>query len=414
LHLDAAAGKLTLVQGRRIELCGVSVEVETDHAEFAAYLGGQFAASATDAPPDVAVRVRWTDGPRPALVPDAVFPGWPAETRVDRHVWLGPGTVLCLRQDDAPQIAVASRPGPPRRLELRFLLARRGRLAGGRRRLLRWRRLPALRRGRLSTLTTAVYYPVWWHLEARGLAHPLHAAAVALDGRALLFGGLPGCGKSTLATSFPGAPGAELLSDNVVLHDGAEVHGCFEPILLDAATRGWLAERVPLTPIGRRHQYARDAYHLPHRTGGVPLAAAVVVARGRATRLTRLASGECARLLLAANEAARRCALPRARGAPGSRSAALAAVEQRIVDLDRLLAGVPCYWLEAREGAPAEAVARCAPTRRGGAGGGELSEPIRSKTEMQEFYDDPKVVETYLERKRQPLGAVLHERQVAF
>jgi SAM-dependent methyltransferase len=43
-----------------------------------------------------------------------------------------------------------------------------------------------------------------------------------------------------------------------------------------------------------------------------------------------------------------------------------------------------------------------------------LSEPIRSKSEMQEFYDDPKVVETYLERKRQPLGAVLHERQVAF
>jgi SAM-dependent methyltransferase len=43
-----------------------------------------------------------------------------------------------------------------------------------------------------------------------------------------------------------------------------------------------------------------------------------------------------------------------------------------------------------------------------------LSEPIRSKSAMQEFYDAPKVVETYLERKRQPLGAVLHERQVAF
>ena len=43
-----------------------------------------------------------------------------------------------------------------------------------------------------------------------------------------------------------------------------------------------------------------------------------------------------------------------------------------------------------------------------------MSEPITSKAGLQEFYDDPKVVETYLERKRQPLGAVLHARQVGF
>jgi len=43
-----------------------------------------------------------------------------------------------------------------------------------------------------------------------------------------------------------------------------------------------------------------------------------------------------------------------------------------------------------------------------------LSEPIRDKTGLQEFYDDPRVVDTYLQRKAQPLGAVLHARQVAF
>ena len=31
--------------------------------------------------------------------------------------------------------------------------------------------------------------------------------------------------------------------------------------------------------------------------------------------------------------------------------------DQRIVHLDRLLAGVPCYWMEVREGVPEEAVA---------------------------------------------------------
>jgi hypothetical protein len=36
---------------------------------------------------------------------------------------------------------------------------------------------------------------------------------------------------------------------------------------------------------------------------------------------------------------------------------ALAHLEQRVIDLDRLLAGVPCYWLTVREGAPAEGTA---------------------------------------------------------
>jgi ubiquinone/menaquinone biosynthesis C-methylase UbiE len=43
-----------------------------------------------------------------------------------------------------------------------------------------------------------------------------------------------------------------------------------------------------------------------------------------------------------------------------------------------------------------------------------LSEPIRSRDGLQDFYDDPEVVRTYLRRKADPLGAVLHARQVAF
>jgi hypothetical protein len=351
--------------GRRIVLCGVAVDVETEHAEFDRYLAAQFPGSGpASGAPDVAVRVRWSEGPRAELTPPAVFPGWGAATRVDRHVYTDPGRVLCLRCDDAPQIAVASAPGDgrgPRRFELRFHFSLDG--AGWRetaKRALRWRRVPALRRNRLSTLAYyAVYYPVWWHLEARGSAHPLHAAAVAIDGRALLLAGLPGCGKSTLAGTLLGAPGVELLSDNIVLHDGARVFGCFEPLLLDAETRSWLGQRVRLEPVGRRHQYARDAFHAPHRTDGVPLAAALVVARGPSTRLTPLPPTECARLLLAANEAAkevRRYHVLSALLGLAERGA-LAHMDQRLAHLDRLLAPVPCHWLEVREGAPAEATA---------------------------------------------------------
>jgi SAM-dependent methyltransferase len=44
-----------------------------------------------------------------------------------------------------------------------------------------------------------------------------------------------------------------------------------------------------------------------------------------------------------------------------------------------------------------------------------LSEPIRSKAGLADFYDDPEVVDSYLQkRKVQPLGSVLHARQVAY
>jgi len=155
------------------------------------------------------------------------------------------------------------------------------------------------------------------------------------------------------------ADGLELLSDNVVLHDGGQIFGCFEPLLLDAATRAGLGPRLPLTPVGRQHQYARDAFHAPHRVGGVPLGAAVVLARGRETRLERLAPRECARLLAAINEVAkevRRYHVLAALLGLLERDA-LAHVEARVADLDRLLAGVPCYWLTVREGVPAEATA---------------------------------------------------------
>ncbi|HJQ82927.1 MAG TPA: hypothetical protein VKA21_02550 [Candidatus Binatia bacterium] len=348
--------------GRRIELCGVTIEVASESDEFARWLEGQFPETASGSgPPDVAVRVRWSEGPAPELTPATVFPDWPAPTRIDRHVWIGDGRLLCLRADDAPQIAIASAPGhPTRRLEVRFHFTLGGGWAGTARRLLRWRRIPALRRNRLSTLAYyAVYYPAWWHLEAQHRAHPLHAAAVAIDGRGLLLAGLPGCGKSTLATSLLGTAGTELLSDNVVLHDTSQVYGCFEPLLLDDRARACIAPQVPLVPVGRRHQYARDAFHLPHLTGGVPLAAAVVLARGPETRLQRIGGAECARMLLAINEAAkevRRYHILAALFALVERDA-LAYVEERVAHLDRLLAGVPCWWLQVRDGAPAEATA---------------------------------------------------------
>ncbi len=349
----------------RIDVCGVTLDVETDHPELTHYLEQHFSHVTTPAAAgaaDVVVRVRWTDGPRAVLRPETVFPDWQVDTMIDRHVHVGPNRVMWLRVDDVASLALASEnAGDTRRFELRFHFSLGTR--GWRERLKRavyWRRLPALRRSRLSTLTYyAVYYPAWWQLESRGAGHPLHAAGVAIDGRALVLAGLPGAGKSTLATSLLAVPGAELLADNVVLHDGRQVYGCFEPLLLDEQTRGWLGHRPSLSALGRRHMFARDAYHAPHRTGGLVPAAAVVLTRGRETRLTPIESATCARTLLDINEVAKEVRRYHVLAAILGmvEAEAQAHVHQRAARLERLLAGVPCYVLEVREGAPAEAVA---------------------------------------------------------
>ena len=272
---------------------------------------------------------------------------------IDRHVYVGPNRVVWLRVDDVPALALASEHGgPTRRFDLRFHFSLGSQ--GWRERLKRAvyrRKVSALRRSRLSTLTYyAVYYPVWWHLESRAAGHPLHAAGVAIDGRALVLAGLPGAGKSTLAASLLTVPGAELLADNVVLHDGRQIYGCFEPVLLDEQTRAWLPQPPPLRALGRRHVFKRDAYHAPHRTDG--LGSAISESPSRLVDHAVLQHAEPRDLH--PHDIARFQPLARAPRRPHARRRPC---EDHVARLERLLAGIPCYVLEAREGAPGEAVA---------------------------------------------------------
>jgi len=210
----------------RIDVCGVTLDVETDHPELTHYLEQHFSHVTTPAAAgaaDIVVRVRWTDGPRAALRPETVFPDWQVDTMIDRHVHVGPNRVMWLRVDDVASLALASEnAGDTRRFELRFHFSLGTR--GWRERLKRavyWRKLPALRRSRLSTLTYyAVYYPAWWQLESRGagsssiLIFPAsHAVTRAREGDA---GGSPRSGGgltgelegSTTTRSYPGNRGS--------------------------------------------------------------------------------------------------------------------------------------------------------------------------------------------------------------
>src|SRR5437016_2771543 len=96
----------------RIELCGVALDVVTDHPALARYLEGHFSnlqpAGAAAGDPDVSVRVRWTEGPRDSVRPETVFPGWQADTMIHRDVHVGPNRVMWLRVDDVASLAIRS------------------------------------------------------------------------------------------------------------------------------------------------------------------------------------------------------------------------------------------------------------------------------------------------------------------
>jgi hypothetical protein len=134
-------------------------------------------------------------------------------------------------------------------------------------RLVYRRRLPALRQRRFTTLLYyLLYYPCFWWLERYERLHPIHAAGVELDGGVVVLAGPSGVGKSTLSTGLASASGAKLLSDTFLLHDGAATRPVREPLLLDAWSRGWLADGANLLQaIDWRYCLNRNGFHWPQQ-----------------------------------------------------------------------------------------------------------------------------------------------------
>ena len=133
------------------------------------------------------------------------------------------------------------------------------------RRVRRWAQRGALRRRRFTTLLHyLVYYPCWWWLEHVADYHPIHAAAVAVDGDAtLLVAGASGVGKSTLALALAASPQARLLSDSFVLHRGADVLAVPEPVPLDPDSLRWLGDAAQgLQPVPGDFGRRRRGFHV--------------------------------------------------------------------------------------------------------------------------------------------------------
>ena len=282
-----------------LTLHGVTLEVSSELDAFTAYVEETMRPflGALTPPVRVESRLEWVEG-APARDLETAFGVNAWDRRPDRDLYVAGSSVYWLRIDDFEDFQLAAR-WEQDRLSIRgryYFRTGKGRGESLRKFLYRGR-MDALRGRRFSTLLYyLVYHPILWILSREMGLHLLHGGAVASPDGAAVFGGMPGCGKSTLAVAMTGDPRWTLLSDNLVLYDAHRVLACPELLLLDARSLeriGSAASRLKAT--GERRVYERSAYR-PDRTMLEPTVPSAIfnVERARSTSMEEISPRACA------------------------------------------------------------------------------------------------------------------------
>ena len=158
---------------------------------------------------------------------------------------------------------------------------------------------PDLRaRNHQRSLRWALHFPLFHCLGARKGLSLLHASALGFDDgagcdRALVFCGLNGVGKSSLAAFLAGQPGYRFMTDNFLLADARAVYGFPEVLRLDADALA----RLGLAPQGGTTVYGKHHLSLPPENVCLHAAPAVcfLVANGAALSLEPLGAASALR-----------------------------------------------------------------------------------------------------------------------
>lgn len=134
----------------------------------------------------------------------------------------------------------------------------------------------------------AIHFPVFTRLQYQRGWRLLHSSAVVKDGEALVFCGLNGVGKSTLAVYLARERGYELMTDNFLLVGDGTVFGFPEVVRLSPAA----AERMDFDSVWDNPVY--DKYHVDPETIGAELratpAAFFLINRGNTLETQRVDS----------------------------------------------------------------------------------------------------------------------------
>ncbi len=331
-------------------MAGATFRFRTTAPDLDAYARLHLARLGSEVPAiaNIDVTLRWHDGQPPRDRLDA-FPHLVGMERRDRDTYVRPGVLHWFRVDDLRDLHLSFR-WQEHRLQVEGDFFYR---VGGD----RWRNWVKLllfreqarefRRRRFTTLLYyLVYYPCWWWLEQMRDVHPIHAAGVRVGDGVILLAGASGVGKSTLAVALASLPGAQLLSDSFVLHDGSDVWPVREPVLLDAWSRSWLGDAgSDLQPLDAQYCLDRSGYQLPAGRWADGGCAQVLVFPRRApsASLRRLTPEEAHQRLSAADLIVNDLRRYWAFAAVLEQMVPAGLMARREAQLARLTADVPCY-----------------------------------------------------------------------
>ncbi|MFI5366140.1 MAG: hypothetical protein ACHQ4J_10995 [Candidatus Binatia bacterium] len=329
------------------QLADATFRFETDAPDLAAYARAHLGLLATTetAAPTIRATLRWHDAQPPAQRPPDVA----QMPRVDRDIYCDGERLHWFRVDDLRDLFLHFTWQDDHLVVEGDFYHRLGNrpLTDRLRRVQNWSRRDALRRRRFTTLLAyLVYYPCWWWLEQTRDLHPIHAAGVATDAGVIVLAGASGVGKSTLAVALAGAPGARLLSDSFVLHNGLDVRAVREPILLDAWSRRWLGPTAAaLQPIVGHFVLNRHGYQMPPRRAADAGRAALLLfpRRTREPSVQRLSAARAHQRLSAADLIINDLRRYWAFAAVLEQLAPAGLVARREAQLAKLTATIPCY-----------------------------------------------------------------------
>ncbi|MFN2427157.1 MAG: hypothetical protein ABR587_12005 [Candidatus Binatia bacterium] len=297
------------------EMHGVRVRLESELPAFLDYAKAALEPwlTAESGRFDIRSRLQWRDGLPPRRVGkdgketgEGGFEQLLWTRRPDRDLYLSEKGAQWLRIDDFPdlQMQLAMREESVELTGRYFFHLAGGGSAESLQRLRHRSQLETLRGRRFSTLLYYLFYhPLLWWLSRGAGWQVLHGAGIATPIGAIVLAGMPGCGKSTLSVAMLADPRHRMLSDNLVLHDGANVMACPELLLLDENSRrlaGAGADKLVAT--GEKRVFARDAYRIADvELSPQPVAALLHVERASEFALRPLDPPESTARLRAAN-----------------------------------------------------------------------------------------------------------------
>lgn len=247
-----------------IRLFGATLKLDSELPAFESYVATALAPWLCDRAEvaDISTKLRWHDAAAPRGL-ERAYPDFEDSRRPDRDLALAGTSARWARIDDFSDLTLAIETGEGLEItgDYYFQIGPQRRLEPLRR-LRAGADLPRLQSRRFSTLLYyLVYHPLLWRCSRNGGWSLLHAGGVARGSRGLAFVGAPGCGKSTLCVSLLADPGLSMLSDNLLLHDGARIQAVPELMLLDDRSLSMAgAGRDRLASTGERRVFGRDAY----------------------------------------------------------------------------------------------------------------------------------------------------------